>query len=65
MEKHHVLHIAVGCLAAALLFVALLAFGAGLQWATAVFVIAMVLCHLFGFYFLARRSDEGSEDSVS
>ena len=64
MQKHHVLHLAVGCLAAALLFVALLAFGAGLQWATAVFVIAMVLCHLFGFCFMARKDNDGTEDGV-
>lgn len=58
MEKRHAIHITAGCLLGAALFAALLVFGAGLQWATAAFVVAMLLCHGFGFYYLKNRGED-------
>ena len=61
MGKHHLIHLVVGCLLAGVLFVALLALGAGLQWATAAFIVGMVICHLFGFFYLKTKGDEPEE----
>ncbi len=61
MESEHIIHIAVGCFAGAGLFAALLIFGAGMQWATAAFVVAMLLCHAGGFYYLKAKNNSDED----
>lgn len=58
MEQRHAIHIAAGCLLGAALFAGLLIFGAGMQWATAAFIVAMVLCHGVGFYYIKTKGED-------
>ena len=61
MEKHHLVHMGVGCLLAAALFVVLMFFGAGMQWATAAFIAAMAVCHVYAAYYLLTKDDNDTQ----